>query len=650
MRTVPFPLLLSLLVSMPASVSAQSVLVQVAEDNERPVFGALAYLWHADGTLFRNALTDERGRAMFVGVPAGEYRIQVEMIGLATEETEVFPVEAGASVRRVVHMQSSAIMLEGIKVEAEGGRCRIRPEEGLAVAEVWDEARKALSAAAYTDDASVYRYRTLRYVRDLDRDTRAVKDEQRQRSGGYLRTPFESRPAEDLLENGFVQSTADGDLYFAPDAGVLLSDAFLDTHCFGLETGAEEAEGLLGLSFEPAGRKRVPDIAGTLWLDPNNAELRWLDYRYQNLDADLTSPHVGGRVAFRRLPNGTWVVPEWRIRMPTVGFTRDVRGRQHPYLEAYREVGGIVTRIEEAGGSTVLEAQTGTVEGIVLDSLGADAVPGARIAIVGSTQSVYTDAEGRFRISGLTSGTYSVGFSHPSLTRLGFEPAAITRAVEAGGVTSVRFVMPSRAELLAAACRGEERPDGTGVLVGWIRDQISGLALPGAVVRVGWTGWRFPSQGTRAWARFSEEGDGFAGDAGADGLFRFCAVPEGRVLSVSAVYEGVEGAPDTLTLPARSGAMARTFEIPVPGPGSLGGRVLHEGTGAGVAGASVMLEGHEGAASTGPDGTFLIERVAPGRYPLRVSAPGMALHTDTVEIAPLARPEVLVRLRPLGGL
>ena len=45
-------------------------------------------------------------------------------------------------------------------------------------------------------------------------------------------------------------------------------DAFLDTHCMSLEEGVDEAEGLLGLSFEPTEDRGVPDIRGVLWLGP----------------------------------------------------------------------------------------------------------------------------------------------------------------------------------------------------------------------------------------------------------------------------------------------------------------------------------------------------------------------------------------------
>ena len=302
---------------LPAVASAQSVVVRVmTEESSMPVFGALTYLDDPSGRMVRNALTDERGRALFVGIEAGSYKVRVEMIGMATAETEVFEVADGMSVAQDLRLSSSAIQLEGIEVEADGGRCRVRPGgEGLAIADVWDEARKALTAAALTDEQGVYRYETMVYDRRLDRNF-LILDESETRREGYMKTPFESRPAEDLVTNGFVQRDGTDYLYYAPDATVLLSDPFLDTHCFRLRRGED---GLLGLAFEPTSEnKRVPDIAGTMWIDDETAELQWLEFTYQNLDAEIRSDDLGGRVDFRRMPAGTWIVPEWWIRMPAV--------------------------------------------------------------------------------------------------------------------------------------------------------------------------------------------------------------------------------------------------------------------------------------------------------------------------------------------
>ncbi len=533
-----------------APASAQTVLVRVLDaESQQPLFGALAYLDTPEGATVRSVLTDERGRAIFVGMAPGRYRVRAEMIGKRTAVTEPFRVGEGETVAQDLRLESSAIELEGIEVEAEGGRCSVRPEEGLAVARVWDEVRKALTGAALADRERMYRYRTVKYVREVDRDTRAIRHEERERVAGFLRTPFESRPAEELIERGFVQKDGNDAVYFGPDAQVLLSDVFLDTHCFGLRRGEGDAAGLIGLRFEPVrSRKRLPDIAGTLWIDPETYELRFLEYRYVNLDPDLSSPEVGGYVAFRRLPNGTWIVPEWWIRMPKVGYVRDHRGRLQPYLEAYTVAGGIVTEVQEQGGRTVIEAETGSIEGIVLDSLGVEPLRGARVRIAGSRQSVYTDREGRFRIAGLSDGRYEVEITHPRLEQLGFRPEPLVRDVRKGEITQIRYVMPSVGDVAFQVCRGQAMPERSAVLTGWVRDAATSSPLSGVTVQARWSRVRMAGVGTEDARITGTTTEGVQVRADERGAYHVCGVPQDRLIEVAVLVEGERIAADTLRI------------------------------------------------------------------------------------------------------
>ena len=97
-----------------------------------------------------------------------------------------------------------------------------------------------------------------------------------------LISPFESKPAEDLLETGFVQREGSDQVYYAPDADVLLSTEFLRRHCF--RQVRSDREQLLGLAFEPQEETRLTDISGTMWLNPETAELTSLNFRYENLN------------------------------------------------------------------------------------------------------------------------------------------------------------------------------------------------------------------------------------------------------------------------------------------------------------------------------------------------------------------------------
>lgn len=525
----------------PAWASAQTMLVRVlGAEGAQPLVGAIAYVVGTDGSTVRNGLTDERGRALFVGLPTGEYRLRAEMIGMATAETGLFSIAEGVTVAEELRLESSAIQLEGIEVEMDSGRCSVRPGgEGLLVATVWDEARKALEAASLTDQRGSYRYETMMYDRRLDRAGVILSEEQNHREG-YMRTPFESRPAADLAANGYVQRDGRDYLYFAPDATVLLSDDFLDTHCFRLDNSAPTEEGYLGLDFEPTGeRKSVADIGGTMWIDTETSELGWLDFDYRYLEPEMMSPDVGGRVTFERMPDGTWIVPEWWIRMPVMASQSTFDGRQSLFISQYHQTGGTVLDVREAGGRSLGQRiETGGVEGVVRDSLG---VPrrGVRVGVVGSNQEVYTNAEGRFSITGLTPGRFLVRFVDPLLEQAGYIPEPIERDVIRGEMGEMVYHMPSIGDVLFEACRGVERDEGSVVLAGTVVD-ARGRAVPEATVRVRWVaGYRTRTGGDMRLdpdlSGLREELDGFEATASSGGFFKFCSVPPDTDLTLIAV-------------------------------------------------------------------------------------------------------------------
>ena len=157
------------LFALAAPVSAQTVLVRViSDDSSSPMVGAVTSLMDVSGQMVTNTLTDERGRALFTEMPEGMYTVRAEMIGKATAETDAFEIHEGTTITRDLMLESSAILLEGIEVAADGGRCQVRPGgEGMLVSNVWEEARKALSAASITDQVGAYRYELMSYDMSL---------------------------------------------------------------------------------------------------------------------------------------------------------------------------------------------------------------------------------------------------------------------------------------------------------------------------------------------------------------------------------------------------------------------------------------------------------------------------------------------------
>lgn len=377
-----------------------------------------------------------------------------------------------------------------------------------------------------------------------------------------METPFESHPAEDLVQRGFVQEDGRGYLYMAPDASVLLSDAFLDTHCFRVADAGREGDGLIGLGFEPTGdKKTVPDIAGTMWLDPETAELQWLEFTYQYLEPERMSDMVGGRVDFQRMPDGTWIVPEWWIRMPILTTQTDFEGRQRAYIVRYHQTGGLVTSVREAGGRSLGQrAQTGGVEGVVMDSLGVP-LRGVRVGVIGSNQEVYTDAEGEFSITGLAEGRYQVRFVDSELEQAGYMPPAVEQDVIRGELSRMEYHMPSRGDVLFEACRDVEKPMGTAALVGTVVDDL-GRPVPDASVQVRWVSYDFTGTRENTSARdLRQTTDGFELTTGPAGQYSLCGVPTAETIQISASTAERASEVDEFTIPRDDVGAMRVLEL-----------------------------------------------------------------------------------------
>ena len=198
-------------------------------------------------------------------------------------------------------------------------RCENRPEDGRRMARVWEEAKKALTTAVWTEEQRAFRFTTRLHRRTLDPRGLRILEEEAEILSGLAVNPFRALPVEELAASGYTRRLpSDTTEYFAPDAQVLLSDLFLDDHCFRVVEGAGETAGMIGLGFEPLLETDRTDISGVLWLDRSTAHLQFIQYRYENLSSGVESDELGGRVGFRRLPGGAWIVDDWHIRMPVL--------------------------------------------------------------------------------------------------------------------------------------------------------------------------------------------------------------------------------------------------------------------------------------------------------------------------------------------
>ncbi len=540
--------LLLLGAAWPTAASAQAVRGQLVDSESlSPVEGAMVWLVDSQGVRAAGYLSNAAGRFLLRAPSPGQYHLRVERIGFATVESSVMTLEADLVVDYRMEMVQEAIPLDELVVEGEQ-QCVIRPEVGLQSALLWEEARKALTRADWTDDQQAYRYRIVNYDRDLDVETLRVSGEERRYTRGVARTPVRSLPGEDLAENGYIRPTpANSWNFFAPDANAFLSDPFLDTHCFNLVQRFEGGEELIGLAFEPVRRREVPDIAGTLWLDRETAHLRYLEFRYTRLPWTIRDSRIGGRIDFEGLPNGAWIVRRWYIRMPVVA--RDAMPRWGEVLPqdrllSFKETGGEVIEISTLDRRSIIQSQSGSISGSVWDSIRGGPLAGAEVLLSGTEHSTTTNTQGRFFLGSLPGGLFRITFTHPHVDSLGISLEGEDIWIAVGQHQIVQLAMPTMNTVLADRCPpGAEKEEGieeiTGIVFGTVRDAETGTPIPYAKVVLDWSGWDLRTGGGRFTVLESTTGIQTVADSSGDYLL--CHVPAGTLIRVHAELGGHVG-------------------------------------------------------------------------------------------------------------
>ena len=464
-------LLLSLAPALlaPARAAAQTVRGQVVGSGaEGAIAGARVLLLDNAGRRVAAAVTGPDGAYRLVAPTGGSYLLRVERIGFAATSARVELRDGGVIERRLVS-GTRPVMLAGVTaLSGRASRCQVRPDSGQQTATLWEEARKALDLANRTRAERLYLYRLRNVVRDLGGPGMQVRSERVAETSGASAQPFFSAPLAELAANGFIQQVGDSLRYYAPGAEVLLSDAFLDTHCFRLAAAAD-SPGVVGLAFEPVRGRRTIDVRGVLWLDRATAQLRWLDYAYT--DPPLPGPEgvPGGRIEFKRLPNAAWIVSRWLVRMPYEErhTARDPADPAPPPTLAVREKLAEVVDVVTRGGEHVDMAPPAyaTLEGVVFDSTRGAPVYGARVFLSGTNHAAVTDSAGRFVLGELRPGTYTLSFASARIDTLGYVPPPQQVTLAANAVERRELTVPAgagaaaaEAAALASAVRAAESP------------------------------------------------------------------------------------------------------------------------------------------------------------------------------------------------
>jgi Carboxypeptidase regulatory-like domain len=321
----------------------------VSSGDSGAIAGALVILVDSVGREVSRTLSSPSGGFLLGSGTPGAYQVRVMRIGFAGWLSPVVRITAGSRLERRFVIEDRIVRLAEIEITASRSRCGVRPGDGDVIASLLSEAEKALAITEQTIRRRNLRFRTETFM------TRpaaggAPGGTRRSTSTGHAIWPVVSAAPESLAVWGFVHESpapvnpaeVSGPVYYAPDARVLFADWFLDSHCFAVTASSADSHTVV-VEFTPADpRQKRRDIRGRLTLDRGTLELRTLEFWYTGLGRWAMADSAGGRMSFRRVDSGAWIIDRWSIRAPIPQVGASLRDTT---LYGFAESGGRVIEI-----------------------------------------------------------------------------------------------------------------------------------------------------------------------------------------------------------------------------------------------------------------------------------------------------------------
>jgi len=542
--------------ALAAPATGQTLSGHVLEEGTgSPVDAVLIELLRADSTVIRGTLSANGGRYALRVDTTGTFLIRLDRLGYRATMIGPIAIARDSSLDMQLPLQPVAIA----PIQATGeGRCSVRPEEGLATARLWEQIRKALAVADVVRKEALLEFDLLRFERELTPDRSAQQVEILEAWTGS--DPFRGFPGEVLARDGFIQQADAGNIYwYMPDADVIMSNAFLDSHCFSVVDRFDGDRRLLGLAFQPVERRRdrpdrdemtpvfrelvgddPADVHGALWVDATTGALETLEYGYTGIRAKELTAMAGGYARFEQLADGTWVVRQWWIRMPRFAS----RSRRGGRLSAngIRETGGEVIEARDAAGRLATRRAGQPVRGhLALSDLGVPLDSMTVVRLSGTAYLAHVAADGSFVIPDVVPGRYLAIFHHPVLDTLAIDLPVQNFNVSHESV-DLELTMPSRRKALSSICPRMDEDSRNGVLVVSLTRGVEPIGGRPVRVRSAQTGLPVGEAMTRD-----------------DGMIRFCDVPADQALEI--IVPGRSELRESVVVPA-GGFARRDIAIP----------------------------------------------------------------------------------------
>ncbi len=421
----------------PAASGAQTARGTVTDAISAPLAGVVILLLDSTESVVRRAITDQAGAFALIAPATGTFRVRAMRIGFRPTTSNPVVFTAGSNLLAPLQLTGVAIALDTVQV-ASRSLCGWRDSDPGFLA-IWEQVRAALAAAQLTAASRGVTATIVSYEGSVDQRTRRMRDQTSRVTTGFVTQPWRSTPIGILRREGYIVTDEEGFVtYHAPGLDALLSDEFVEDHCFRLtrpRTGSR-----LGIVFDPTrDRRDLAEIKGTIWIDRVTSALLSMEFGYANVSA-VQANEAGGTMEFARMADGGWVVSRWSIRMPSLE-QEIIDGRPIVRLRDLAVTGGELT-LATRGSDTLWMRAMVAFGGSVRDSATGAPVASARVSLRGTPLTAESRIDGGFRLTEVIPGEYTLEVRTAALDSLGAMHEMVVAVLDSAENVAIRIGKP----------------------------------------------------------------------------------------------------------------------------------------------------------------------------------------------------------------
>jgi hypothetical protein len=343
-----------------APLAAQQVRGRlVLASDSSAVSEALVLLLDQKRTEVARTASTASGGFLLVAPGPGTYWLRVQRIGFQAWETNSPPLAAGGSWTPVLAIPEVPYALPELMAYGGKSLCGVALGNADVMAKLLEAAQTTLglAEAGFSGEERKFKVQTWRHTVRADGtpldSTPSLAP--RQLSGW----PIKSADPESLRAWGFERGTWPdprkvvpgpnvGPVFYGPDARVLFTDWFLDSHCFSLAKPKSKGDSLLVVRFKPAKHAGRGALEGRYEFDLGSLALQTLVFEFVKQPDWVPDHGAGGAMRFVRLDDGAWLPASWRMRAP-VPAANAALGVYEFY--GFAETGGFVVEAMKPDGT-----------------------------------------------------------------------------------------------------------------------------------------------------------------------------------------------------------------------------------------------------------------------------------------------------------